>query len=371
MHCKMGRSHFGAASYFRFGILLSAITLSACGGDGHSTFDAGPIRPDAQVGWAQSISLPEAVSNNAILGVETEGGCMLYSMLGIDESLTKEGVHNRAFRWREGDSQWISLPDVPGPGRLASSAVGLRGEPWLLGGYELGSGTTEISHTSLQRFDLRTGQWTSMAPLPIAIDDAGVVTWQDRYIVVISGWSDTTNVDAVQIYDADSDSWSQGTAFPGTAVFGQAAAIVGNEIIVIDGVASGISGFSLVNQAWRGTLNPSSPTDIVWTDLGAHPGPARYRAAGGSHTDGTYYFHGGTAEPYNFDGLRYDNGQPATPLATTLSYASELFSESAITIKPSATMDHRSLAPCGERLFTVGGMTAGPSATTEVWSYAP
>jgi hypothetical protein len=303
--------------------------------------------------------------------VETEGGCMVFSMLGIDSSLATAGIHNRAFRWREGDSQWINLPEVPGPGRLAANAVGLRGEPYLIGGYDVAAGGTETSHTSLQRFDLRTGRWESMAELPVPIDDAGVVVWRDRYIIVVSGWSNTGNVDAVQIYDADSDSWSMGTPFPGTTVFGQAAAIVDDELILIDGVRSGPVGFQLVNQVWKGTLNADTPDVIAWTDLGEHPGPARYRAAAGTSLAGAVWFHGGTSEPYNFDGERYDNGQPATPLASTLLYVDGQFAEGDVPDKPTATMDHRAMVPCGERLFTVGGLVAGPSATPEVWSIIP
>lgn len=296
---------------------------------------------------------------------------MVFSMLGIDSSLDIAGIHNRGFRWREGDEEWISLPDIPGPGRLAANAIGLRGEPYLLGGYDVSAGGSETSHTSLQRFNLQSGQWEDLAPLPIPIDDAGVVAWRDRYIVVVSGWSNTGNVDAVQIYDVETEGWIEGTRFPGTPVFGQAAAISGDEIVVIDGVRSGALGFNLVNQAWRGILDPDNPGDIEWSDLGEHLGPARYRAAAGASLAGALWFHGGTSEPYNFDGLRYDNGQGAVPLASTLSYADGAFSLTEVPNKPSATMDHRALVPCGERLMSVGGLVAGPMASSEVWSIVP
>lgn len=352
---------------------LVCVGLASFGGCGDSDAgpDAGSPAPDAQIGWARGVDLPEALSNNALAAVETEGGCMVFSMLGIDSSLAIAGIHNRSFRWRERDSEWINMPVVPGPGRLAANAVGLRGEPYLIGGYDVASGGAETSHTSLQRFDLRTGRWESMADLPVPIDDAGVVVWRDRYIIVISGWSNTGNVDAVQIYDADSDSWSMATSFPGSTVFGPAAAIVDDQLIFIDGVTSSGLGFRLVNQTWRGTLNANTPDIIEWTDLGEHVGPARYRAAPGTSKAGALWFHGATAEPYNFDGQRYDNGQPATPLASTLVYADGQFTLDDVPDKPTATMDHRAMVPCGERLLSVGGMVAGPSASAEVWSIIP
>ncbi|MCP4444957.1 MAG: hypothetical protein GY811_06375 [Myxococcales bacterium] len=187
----------------------------------------------------------------------------------------------------------------------------------------------------------------------------------------VSGWSNTGNVDAVQIYDAETDRWIAATSFPGTPVFGQTVAIEGDELVLIDGVGSSALGFSLVNQAWRGALNPQEPGEIVWTDLGEHPGPARYRAAAGTTPAGALWFHGGTAEAYNYDGLRYDNGQPATPLATTLSYQEGEFSMDEVPAKPTATMDHRALVRCGERLLSVGGMVEGPAVTAQTWSIIP
>lgn len=345
--------------------------MAALGCSGPSSRPDAQSVPDAQVGWAREPDLPEPVSNNAVASVETEGGCMIFSLLGIDSSRATAGIHNRGFRMREGDTSWISLPNIPGPPRLATNAVGLRGEPYVLGGYEVTVSGTEVTANTLQRFNLTNGQWETLAPLPTPVDDVGAVVWRDRYIVVVSGWSGTANVDAVQIYDADTDAWIAATSFPGTAVFGQAMAIAGDELIIIDGVRSGPGGFSLVNQAWRATLNPDQPAQIEWTDLGQHPGPARYRAAGGTTKAGALWFHGGTSEPYNFDGLRYDNGQPAPPLASTLSYFEGAFSTSDVPDKPTATMDHRSLVSCGERVLTVGGMTEGPAVTNQVWSIVP
>ncbi len=351
--------------------MAAVTTLVAACGDGDTSSPDARIRPDAQVGWAREPDLPEPVSNNALASVETEGGCMIFSFLGVDSSRSDQGIHNRGFRLREGDDAWISLPAVPGPPRLAANAVGLRGEPYLLGGYEVLEDGSEVTANTLQRFDLAFGRWVDMAPMPVPADDVGAAVWRDRYIVVVSGWSNTGNIDAVQLYDVETDTWSLATSFPGTPVFGQSMTISGDELIFIDGVRSGALGFSLVNQAWSATLDPKNPEVIAWTDLGGHPGEARYRAAPAATTSGAHWFHGGTAEPYNFDGLRYDNGQPATPLATTLTYQDGAFSLAEVVEKPNATMDHRALVPCGEKLLSVGGMTAGPEVTAETWSIVP
>ena len=296
---------------------------------------------------------------------------MLYTALGIDDTLTAAGITTRAYRWREGDEAWSQLPDVPGSvGRVAAAAVSLRGKIYVLGGYSVGPGTTETSFDAVDVFDVSNGQWSSAAPMPIPIDDQVAVAWRDRWIVSVSGWSNASPVAAVQIYDADTDQWAAATDFPGMPVFGHSGALVGDSLIVIDGVGSGFAGFGLVNQSWVGTLDAADPTTIVWQDLGAHPGPARYRAAGGDVSATTAWFHGGTDDPYNYDGLGYDTGQPSAPLATTLEYdaATREFSVRAET-KPTATMDHRGLPRCADRVYIVGGMVTGPAVTSEVWVY--
>ena len=332
--------------------------LIGCGGD-----DPG------SAGWEPSVPLPRPAANNGVASVSIEGGCMLFSTLGIGAGLEPGDITNDVYRWREGDDAWLPLPPAPGPARVATSAVGLGGDLYVLGGYSVGSDLAETSHDRLDRFDLERGEWQALAPLPIPIDDAVALPWRDRYIVVISGWSNTANVADVQIYDAGSDRWSAATPFPGTPAFGHAGAIDGDTLIVIDGAASS-AGFPLVSQAWRGALAPGDPTSITWTDLGEHPGPARYRAAGGHGPPGQLWFHGGTVDPYNFDGLRYAGGAPSEPLDSTLVYEVDTGEMRLLELpKPSATMDHRALATCDERIYSIGGMVAGPAVTADVWRF--
>ena len=310
-------------------------------------------------------SLPEPLSNNAVAALEGPDGCTLVTATGIDGSLVAAGIHTRAFALAPDAGAWTALPATPGPPRIAASAVALRGRVYVLGGYSVAAGGAETTHDLVAAWD-PVADWTMVAPLPVPIDDAVVGAWRDRWIVVVSGWSNTAPVAAVQLYDADTGTWAMATPFPGAAVFGHAGAIAGDELLVVDGVKSAAGGFAIVKQAWRGALDPERPTEIAWTQLADHPGPARYRAAAG--TLGTrLVVHGGTDTPYNFDGRRYDNGQPALPLETAFAFdpASSAFVDE-LPIKLPATMDHRGLVGCGELGHTIGGMTGGPTSTAVV-----
>lgn len=354
---KTARVLYGALAVCFFG------AFAACGGGDDGAADAA-----ATPAWTAGVSLPVALGNNAVTAIEGSTGCTLYSVMGIGGALTAADIVASAYRWNQGDAAWTAMPDLPtSQPRVAAHAVGLRGKLHVIGGYSVGPGVSEVSFDAMDVYDPDTNQWSAGRPLPVPIDDAVVVVWRDRWIIVVTGWSNTGNVDAVQIYDADTDEWSMGTAFPGIAVFGPTGALVGDELLVIDGVGDQ-EGFNLVNQAWLGQLDPQDPTTIAWTDLGTHPGPPRYRAAGEAASETTLWFHGGTDDPYNYNGRSYDTGQPSAPLDNTLVYdvGSRQFSALGIP-KPTATMDHRALARCGETLYTVGGLVAGPAATADVW----
>ena len=70
--------------------------------------------------------------------------------------------------------------------------------------------------------------------------------------------------------------------------------------------------------------------------------------------------------PYNINGLAYADRTPAPPSGSTLAY--DLGFTDLPVRHPIPTMDHRSLARCGNTLFLLGGMTAGPTVTPDVWS---
>jgi len=322
------------------------------------------------IAWRDIPPLPQPIANNALAAASSGGRCVLVSAGGIDASLTADGILASAFRWSEGDDAWTPLPDLPAdPPRIASSAVALRGAVYVLGGYSVAESGQETSHADVFRLDVESGEWSPAPPLPVAIDDAMAVAWADRFILVVSGWSNDAAVAAVQVYDADSDEWSLADDFPGQAVFGGAAAVWQDELVVVDGVRSA-GGFSLVDQVWIAALDPDRPNTFAWTDAGQHPAPARYRAAAGA-LGGVFYLSGGTGDPYNFDGLSYETGSPSAPLADTIVRAAGAAAWSEGPPRPIATMDHRGLAACGDALYSAGGMIAGPAVTDRAFALSP
>src|SRR5580700_62976 len=80
--------------------------------------------------------LPAPVSNNAVASLRAGKHERLYSFMGIGPKKTWDAITNDAYAFDRGSKQWTKLHPVPGPaGRIGASAIGVRGEILLLGGY--------------------------------------------------------------------------------------------------------------------------------------------------------------------------------------------------------------------------------------------
>jgi hypothetical protein len=208
----------------------------------------------------------------------------------------------------------------------------------------------------------------------VPVDDAVAVTFDDRYIYLISGWHDLGNVNLVQRYDTRKDTWEQATPIPGPAVFGHAGGIVGNTIVYCDGVAIEAHGdrprdFVAVPDCYLGIIDIEDGRRIDWRSVDYHPGAPRYRmAAAGVPEKNGVLFVGGSENPYNYDGIGYD-GQPSAPAPGALLFDIDTQSWQVLEFDGQATMDHRGLVPFAGQWLTVGGMAANQRVTGRVISY--
>jgi N-acetylneuraminic acid mutarotase len=216
-------------------------------------------------------------------------------------------------------------------------------------------------------YDPVAGTWSRGADIPVAVDDAVSGVWRDSLIVLVSGWRDDASVDRVQWYDPAANRWSQGSPIQGTPVFGHAGAIVGDQIVYVDGARSveDLRRFALDTAAWIGEVSAEGPDSVAWVPLSEHPLPGLYRAAGGD-VGGLVLFVGGSENPYNFDGIGYD-GVPAEPIRQVLVYAPRAGNWRNLAAPPLASMDHRTLGVAGGMVFLVGGMEEGQVVSAKVW----
>jgi N-acetylneuraminic acid mutarotase len=315
--------------------------------------------------------LPTPVSNNAVASLKMKGRLLLFSFMGIGAKKTWNSINTDGYAMDTDINDWLETRSVPGPaGRIAAVAAGVREQVVLFGGYVVDAHEGETTVPDVNVYEPLTDRWYRGADIPVPVDDSVAGVYQNRYVYLISGWSNRGAVRDVQIYDLENDHWMKGTPIPGTPVFGHAGGLVGNTIVYVDGAYKNPAGHPKYvgsDECWMGKIDRKDPTKIEWSKLPDHPGKARYRiAAGGSEKDEMIYFTGGTDNPYNYNGIGYD-GKPSEPSPVTFAFNVktekwEVINENT----PDPTMDHRGLLVTSQGLVTIGGMEQGQKATARV-----
>ena len=315
--------------------------------------------------------LPASVSNNAVASVLAGGVEYLISFSGLGPERTHADTHARTFVF-DGE-QWREADPVPGGvGRFAAVAVTVGEKAWVFGGYTVAEDGSEVSTPWTHSFDPVSGQFEEHAPMPVPVDDAVAVVFEDRYIYLISGWHDYGNVNLVQRYDTQTDSWDQATPTPGPAVFGHAGGIVGNTIVYCDGVLVKPNllerrQFEDTDACFVGIIDTDNLRRVDWQRIPSHPGTARDRMAAGGF-DGRVVFIGGSDNPYNYNGIGYD-GEPSQPVSDGFAWDVAAKQWMEISIEGSPTMDHRGLVHYSGSLVTIGGMERDQVVTDSVIGY--
>jgi N-acetylneuraminic acid mutarotase len=271
--------------------------------------------------------MPAAVSSNATAA--NRGGLEVYSLMGIGPKKTWDDVTNKVYVLHLSGAKWSQGSSVPGvAGRLGAAAVGARGHIFLFGGYILDNQGAETTVGDVNAYLPDEKRWYRGEDIPVPVDRAVIGLNHDRYIYLVGGRSKNGPVNNVQVYDIETNTWSQGTPLPGAAVFGNAGGLADDAIVSIDGAkvdgakknpAAGVS-FVASDECWIGRIDKKDPNKIAWSKLPPHPGPARFgMVAGGGEKERRVIFSGGTAVPHNYKGLDSE-GKLAEISAVTFDY---------------------------------------------------
>ncbi len=320
--------------------------------------------------WEAMPPLPMPTANNAVCAAEVNGVDRIYSFGGITTGLDRTNIHREAFCFDTGTGAWTTLPPIPDTlGKIASAASVVDGVAYAIGGYHVLAGSPfEVSSDRVHRFDLSTSTWlTDGSPIPIPIDDQVQAVWRDSLIYVITGWSNNTNVAAVQVYDPASDAWSVGTPVPNTSlykVFGGSGTIIGDTILYYGGASLG-SNFPAQDELRIGIIDPTSPTQIDWQPA-LSTGRTSYRSACGSWA-GRPFWIGGSSTSYNYDAVAY-NGSGVVQPATTIAWSGSNTATLDLVPAEQAVMDLRGLGEVGEGVFHVcGGIGNNAEVLSSHW----
>ncbi|WP_103666155.1 Kelch repeat-containing protein [Gracilimonas amylolytica] len=330
----------------------------------------------ATLEWEEAAPLPIEISNNAIASATVDGVPYIYSFSGLEKGKTYSDVSDFAARYNANENIWEEIPGVPDKiGRLGSTAETVNGNIYIFGGYTVDEDSAEASTSEVFKYNPVANSYERVADMLLPVEDAVSLVYQDRYIYLVSGWNYTNNVSNVQVYDTETNSWEHATPYPGPPVFGHAGGMVGNTMVLSDGVQAIVDDgerlFKMSPGSIKGEIDAEDHTTINWSRIPTHPGEARYRMAamGVSSPVEMIVFVGGTSNPYNYNGIGY-NLRPANPQTEVFGYRLDTQEWVILGAQPTPTMDHRGMGKANGEYYIIGGMTEGQSVTDKVQKFS-
>ncbi len=315
-------------------------------------------------------NLPEPVSNQLVLHTEVRGQPYLASFAGIGAAKTAASMHNKVWQLSSGQSNWQSIAALPTAsrvnGRIATTGVVLNKQFVILGGYGQSSDGKSGTLADSYRFSPVTQSYSKLPDMPVAVDESVAFAHKDRYVYLVAGFHNSGAVNLVQLFDNFTQKWSQATPLPGSAVFGHAGVLVGNEILFCDGVKTtiapdGKAQFTTEAACYLGSISDKNANQISWRPAPHHGGKARTRqGAIAVEVNGETMaaFIGGSETPYHFNGVT-DDGKAIEPSSAIYLYSFQQHKWLKAAPSETAVMDLRSLVLIDGEIFSIGGMLAG------------
>lgn len=319
--------------------------------------------------------LPEPVSNNALASTSIRDKTYVLSVAGLGQGKRSQDQHQKVWLHTVGDFGWTALPPLPSQqrltGRIGASAVALNNNFFIFGGAFISQDGTTTTATDSYRLDPVTRRYTRLNEMPVPVDHAAAVPYQNRYIYLISGWSDHGPVNLVQVFDNFTQRWTQATPFPGAPVFGHAATLAANQLIVCDGVTVSYANSRTARlekspACWAGSIN-TDPLNISWRPINHPDQQGRYRLAATTvqiNGEELAAFIGGSDTSYQLNGIS-SAGDKAEPSHRVWLYSPK--QDKWLAASPTTgVMDLRNVIELNGQYYTLGGMLSGQQVTNQV-----
>ena len=312
-------------------------------------------------------SLPEAVSNQAVSEGIVNGVPFLYSFGGIDSTKLYSGIHLRSYRINTKTGEAERIEDLPDTlGKIANAASRINDTIYVIGGYHVFQDGTERSSDRVHRFDISQNRFVEDgAKVPVPIDDQVQMVYKNRYIYLITGWSDKENVPSVQVYDALKNQWLEGTPVPDSNTFksfGASGSIIGDTIYYLGGASMGPN-FPIQSALRKGIINPVDPSEIEWTSRSLDPRFAGYRM-GSFERKGKLFWIGGSNITDTYNAIASDGTGGVEPNHRILRFDGAIFIED---FNKNIPMDLRGIANIDDSLkYVIGGITKGQRTSQDI-----
>ncbi|MBW7867123.1 MAG: hypothetical protein H3C31_02225 [Brumimicrobium sp.] len=265
--------------------------------------------------WTEVTSLPISTTNNALCEAKTATKKFVYSFGGVSDSLKITDIHQRVFKYYTNNDSWEEMPMIPDTaGKTGSMASYVNNKIYLIGGNYHPNDSTAISSNKVFVYNPNQDIFEAEgADLITPIADHVQAVWRDSLIYVVSGWSNSTILMDVQIYNPFDDTWFSGTPLPNDEIFsshGASGFILGDTIFFYGGVNEN----AIDNKKYiiKGVIDKDIPSQITWSYINSNLGTSIFRGAC-SGFDKSIFWVGGADEAYQLNGKTLDSTTYVNP----------------------------------------------------------
>jgi len=151
--------------------------------------------------------------------------------LGIAVIVSVAAAPNPKAAVADGGGHWEPLPHMR-VSRSRAAVAQLGGSVFVFGGY---AGAAFGDPTDLvERFDLRTGSWSLVSPMPVGRYDMAVAVLDGKAYLIGGLTTGFTEMNRVSVYDPVTDSWTTAPSLP-SPIGGACATALGERIYVFGG----------------------------------------------------------------------------------------------------------------------------------------
>jgi len=205
----------------------------------------------------------------------------------------------------QGPGRWVTKAPLP-VGRTEVSVAELDGKIYLLGGYVLGSVTSNLN----QVYDPATDTWRDLRPMPIGLNHVGVIGYQGK--IYLFGGFIRQNRDPIAhafAYDPRADKWQEIAPLPSKRGAVAVVALDG-KLHVIGGAIGGERGVGFEGRRSVTLHEVYDPATDTWSQRASLP--ERRDHLGLVVYDGKIHAIGGRLENFFNNTGRHDVYDPKT-----------------------------------------------------------
>jgi N-acetylneuraminic acid mutarotase len=229
--------------------------------------------------WSFGSPAPPPASSE---GIAVNHGNSIYALGG------RGGAGNDNNRYTPSSDTWTVLPPMLTPRDGLGAAV-IGNSIYAIGGRPETDGPCSgfIVFANVERFDIATNTWSTVAPLPTARSDIGAIEHGGKIYVFggCTGSGAATVTNEVDIYDPTTDTWTEGAPMPTARAAFYGIGIKGDGIYVMGGIdASGAQ--SPANEVYNIALNSwstATPMPDPRAEMGVASHGGRIYTVGGGH----------------------------------------------------------------------------------------